>query len=314
MTVLLMGILMAFTILFAARRQENVATLVSRLDASQTAYEVLSAATKRVQTIYANESSCDPKVLNSRLSRLEKLPADPNSAGLGSNLFYAVAQTKEQGAQLSSTERFNLCTPVGSTGCRQLAVSLENLVYVVTVGQVVGTDLTQSKDCPQDANVRVSVAINGSVFSQWSTLINVCTLSSCVGDSFTGVTVAVPGGSASTSSCAYLPSRYYGSFTEGSGALSTVINTDDLRWARRYLETGGADVGETTYLVEVGRPANEVKNGSCTEASSASQCKGKNCIPAFDLNRDKTNNEADLAILELYLRGYLLSLPVTYLN
>ncbi|MGZ3711174.1 MAG: hypothetical protein ACXVBE_05430 [Bdellovibrionota bacterium] len=315
MTVLMLGVVMSIIIMFGAKRQTDVSILINRLDASQTAYEVLSAASKRVQTIYANEASCDPGKLNQRISRLERLPAAVASLGFGSSVSYAVAQTITDplATQLSALERSNRCTPnSGTTGCRQVAINLENLVYVVTVGNVVATSVSPfpTTDCPQDVLVRLSVAINSNVFTQWVSLINVCTLTSCAGDSFSGVTVAIPGGSATTAACApWLASRNYGNIT--SAAAANAINSDDLRWGRRYLETGGADIGETTYMDVLAVVDNT--NKTCT-AASTTQCFGRNCVPAFDLNRDKTNNEADLAILELYLRGYLLSLPASYLN
>jgi hypothetical protein len=324
MTVLLLGMVMAFVIMFGAKRQTDVAVLVSRLDASQTAYEVLAAATKRVQSIYANEAGCDPTSLNLRLSRLVALPvaASISTLNFGASVAYAVAQNNETGAQLSAIERANLCTGLNSpaVGCRQLAINLENLVYVVTVGNVVaGDNGGVITDCPRDAVFRVSVAINGSVFSQWASLINVCTLTSCgtgvdsydkVAPATAGIAVTV--GAPTTTACATLPSRSYGSLTS---AATTTINVDDLRWARRYLETGGGSVGETSYMVGASAAALLVPptNGACTPAQTV-QCFGRACVPAFDLNRDKTNNEADLAILELYLRGFLMSLPVSLLN
>jgi hypothetical protein len=111
-----------------------------------------------------------------------------------------------------------------------------------------------------------------------------------------------------------LPVRYYGSITAGtSSSLSTEINSDDLRWARRYIETGAGSIGETTYMV-TNAAISAGTNGSCAPGSSSGQCNTRNCVPAFDLNRDKTNNESDIAIMEFYLRGYLATLPVTMLQ
>lgn len=332
MTVLLLGVLMATVIIFGAKRQADVAALTGRLDAGQTAAEVLSAATKRVQNIYANEASCDPTSLNSRISNLSKIGTNPNALGFGtSGLAFAVAQAGFTGA---GGERFNICSPVATgAGCRQIAVNLENYIYVVTVGNVVAMNPTNNDvpggDCPQDVSVHLSVAIGGSVYNQWSTLINVCTFRSCnhkvtgantdAGDpasntpsSFDGVIATVPGGALTTSACVTsgavtIPSHYYGVMTDSANAK---IYADDVRWARKYLETGGASVGDVSNLFAA---AGNIP-GACVAGTSSGQCVGKDCVPAFDLNMDRTNSETDLGILELYMRGYMLSLPVTNLR
>ena len=306
MTIMLLGVILASVIMWGAKRRADVAKVAERLDTSQTAYEVLSAASKKVQAIYANESSCDPDVLNTRLSRFSSLPSAVTTLGYDASFSYAIAQPAASG-----TQRYNFC----SAGyCRQFAIPLENRIFVVTVGKVASDAKVGTADCPRDATVRLTVAIGGNVYRQRSTLINVCTLTSCAGASFSTATATAgaDAGWAATTACtdAVVPSRYYGAITT-PGVLATAIDVDDLRWGRRYLETGGAAIGETTYMVTTAFTSG---NGSCTAAGSASQCKLRNCIPAFDLNRDGANNESDLAIFEYFLRGYLATLPVTYLQ
>lgn len=314
MSVMLLGIIMATIIVFGAKRLADVSLVTARLDSGQSAAEVLSAAAKRVQAIYANESSCDPRVLNTRLSRLPNLALDPTTLGLGSSVTYITAQP---GLTSASAARFNLCDTTG-LGCRQLAINLGNKIYVVTVGNVITHYVdpgTTPTDSPQDAAFRLSVTIAGSNFSQWSTLENICTLGSRYGDQFTGTTVTVPSsGSITAPACSNIPVRHYGAITGGTVATPyTIISVDDLRWARRYLETGAGSVGETSYMV-YNTPNPETTNGSCPAATNPTICKGQDCIPALDLNYDLTNNEADLAILEHLLRGYLLSTPISYLR
>lgn len=313
MSILIIGMVMAAIILYGSRRQSDVAILVERLDTSQTAYEVLSAAAKKIQIIYSNESGCDPDVLNNRISRFTNLPTLATSLGY-TNVTYAIAQP----SRTTAAEKYNFCNNASTTGCRQLGIPLENRVFVVTVGAVVSEANPGSGDCPRDATVRLSVTIGGNLYMQRATLINLCTLASCGtgASSFSTATanVSLDTGAATTSACGFLPVRYYGSITSSPPVASnTTINVNDLRWARRYLETGGAGVGETTYMIP-SASITDGSNGSCAPASSASQCNSRNCVPAFDLNRDKTNNDSDLAILEYYLRGFLATLPVTYLQ
>jgi type II secretory pathway pseudopilin PulG len=322
MVVLMLGVILAAVVLFGAMRQADMAVLIERLDTSQTAQEVLSAAAKRVQNIYANQAGCDPESLDTRLSCLPAISSDPTTFGAG--MSFAVAQPANP-ADLSLDGRTNRCSgtnnatvcPAGfaNTGCRQFAVPLENRVYVVTVGAVVtGPPLTAGRDCPRDASIRLSVAVGGNVYFQRFTLINICTLDSCntTFDDFTGITASAATFTL-TAACsgtnANVPARRYGSIVS---TVNNVINLNDLRWARRYVETGAGGVGETTFMYTTS-PISDM-NGACAPGTSANQCRFGRCIPAFDLNRDRTNNEADLAIMEVFMRGYLPFLPVNQLD
>lgn len=334
MVIMILGALMAVVVIFGAKRQSDISKLVDKLDSSQAAQEAMAAAAKKVQYVYANESGCDPDILDSRLSRLAPVPA---ATDFGTGMSYAIAQTpmddsaraaasKAAVAALSSDERSNHCT--AASGCRQIGVPLENRVYIVTVGAVVtptvdGTSGTHDT-CARDATVRLSLAIGGNVFFQRFTLTNICTYKSCVAnstvgadlDTFDGITAVSTGASgyftqslACTGGSSGVPARWHGSITSSTDSQ---IVKDDIRWARRYLETGGGGVGETTFMY--GTPSTTTSNGACAVAESNSQCVGVPCVPAFDLNRDKTNNEVDLAILENFLRGYLPSLSPNFLD
>lgn len=306
--VLIMGSIMAFIIIFGAKRQADVSTLVERLETSQAASEALSAAAKRIQHIYANESGCDPDLLEKRLNRMESLPDSPTALGLGTGYTYAIAQPNVS----DSKEREGRCN-LGS-GCRELAIPIDGRIYVVRAGYIATPNYAgAANDCPRDATVRLSVAVKGSLYKMRATLINICTLQSCTGsDSFNAPTITASSaqGWTATMACtgafAGTGARYRGSMVS---ATNTVINVDDLRLARRYLETGGGEDGETTYMY-VGAVNG---NNACTPATSNNQCVDRPCIPALDLNRDKRNTDVDLAILEYTLRGYMTSLPVTRL-
>lgn len=307
--ILIMGMIMSFIIYFGARRMENVSTLVERLESSQAASEALSEAAKKVQHIYANEAGCDPDLLDSRLSRMTALPSSPSSLGLGSGYIYAIAQPGGADAR----EREGRCNL--GTGCRELAIPVDDRIYVVHAGYVATPAYGGgANDCPRDATIRLFVTVKGSIYKMRATLINICTMQSCTGsDSFNGVTVTAAAGEGwtTTTACtgAYsgLGVRYKGSMVN---TTNTIVNVDDLRLARRYLETGGGADGETIYL----KVSSVYENNACTPATSSSQCVDRPCIPALDLNQDKRNTDIDLGILEYTLRGYMSSLPVTRLN
>ncbi len=319
LAIMCIGVIMATIVIYGSKRVEDMSKVVNKLDNSQAAYEALAAAAKRVQYIYANESGCDPETLDARLSALTELPASPAAlGGLSFNsgdLAYAIAQPS-----LASPQKENRCT--GGSGCRQFAIPIDTFLYIVTAGSVSRDSDIRTGDCPRDASVRLSVAVNKNVYFQRVTLTNICSIAACDTDpptgaggrGFSGISLTLSGAvntAACTGANSNIPIRKYGGgFTE---AVATNLTTNDLRWARRFLETGGEGVGETNYLYTTdGLIA--AGNGSCSEALSASQCQNKNCFPAFDLNRDRTNNDADLAILENFLRGYINSLPVNELN
>jgi len=217
---------------------------------------------------------------------------------------YAVAQPKMLGAG-NLPAAANRCTPANGKGCRQFGVPLENRIYIATAGAVVmKAGQGGGLDCPRDATVRISMAAGGNVYYQRFSLINICTFDSCASDDdFTGLpAVAVSGeGATYADACGSLPQRWHGSMTSVPPDEAN-ITVDDLRWARRYIETGAAHIGETNFLYHTGVPTG---NGTCTRAASSNQCANRNCVPAFDLNRDRTNNEIDLAILEAFLRGFV---------
>jgi hypothetical protein len=249
--------------------------------------------------------------------------------------------------------RYGICGPGSGTGCRQMAIPINGKYFVVTAGAVTADydSITNSRigACPRDASIILTTAAmtgamwgaagtspENALFMQRVTLTNVCTIAACdnaspnYGAGFdlpqqTGWSVSganpVPGqititGTMTTTTCtgadSNLTSRNYGGgFTTST---STLLSADDLRWARRYLETGGEGVGETNFLYYNGATVGGSSgNGSCSAANSVSQCLDKPCFPFFDLNRDGKNNEEDLAILENFMRGYLTSLPVNEL-
>jgi len=311
--VALLGSILALVVVWGSKRQGDVSDLVGDMEVNQSAVEALSSAARRVQRMYSLESGCDPDVLDTRLSRLQALPASAASFDMSSTVTYATAQPGAAALE----DRQNRCTT--ATGCRQIGIPLEKKVYVVTVGAIATEDKGASVgDCPRDATVRLSVAANGNLYHRRVTLVNICTLASCPAsnaNSFDGIALTVTAGAwASTTACTgayWTAARRYGSITS---ATTTAVSVNDLRWARRYMETGAGDTGDTTYADgNTSQPAAN-QNYSCSPAQSASQCTLRYCVPPFDLNRDKTNNDADLAIFEFMLRGYLLSLPVVRLN
>lgn len=330
LAVLAIGTIMATFVIFGAKRQEDVAKLLHKFDMSQAAYEALASAAKRVQYMYASESGCDPASLDGRLSAMAALPdltATPDALGVqvGGNANYTPAQVA---AGTTGAARQNRCT--GGTGCRQFAVPVDNEFFIVTVGKVLREDATatgRTADCPRDVSVRLSTAVGGNVYFQRFSLTNVCTLAECT--CVTGSCTTVQAGfnalstpitnsnTLLTSAClapyGYIRQRRYGSITNAS---NTVVGVNDLRWARRYLETGGGSAGETNFMQVTfdGSSPAFIGNGACPAASSVGQCKIGSCVPAFDLNRDGVNNEADLAIMEHYMRGYVNSIPVNELN
>ncbi len=302
--VLIIGLVLAMLVYFGIGKLAYFHKETARLSNTQIAQSVLSSTALKVQQIYANESSCDPKVLDSRLSRLPNVTAaDATARGV------ALAIANPAGG--SSNERNNLCSG-GSEGCRQFLMDLESLGYLVTVGQVgASDDGGVTTECPRDATVRLSVTIAGTVYYRRVTLINTCTYTSCgsFGESFDGVTANAGDDNLHATPCDIIPERPFGSIVQADA--ETKVTVDDLRWARRYLSTGGGDVGDTTYMNTGGTDLTAGTNGSCTKDTlTPVLCRSRNCIPAFDLNLDRANSEADLSILEYYLRGYIPVLPV----
>jgi hypothetical protein len=324
LAIMCIGVILVGIVFFGAKQSEDAASLIQKLDTSQTAYEALNAAAKRVQSIYANESGCDPTTLEKRLSAMAGLPETAADLGVtratGGTQYAAYAVAQPTVAPTNATlraARENRC--VGATGCRQLAIPIDNFYYVVTVGAVSREPTARGadEDCPRDVSIRLSVAAGGTVYFQRFTLTNLCTIASCAGDGFEGLTFTAQSTTRKTLACigtrSFIPERHYGSLVE---ADDDEVTTKDLRFARVYLETGGGDIGETTYLYT--NPPNSITansgNGTCSPALSQSQCRYTSCLPALDLNRDGSNNEADLTILEHYLRGYISSLPVNELD
>jgi len=291
--VLVLGVILAGLIFFGWSKEAEMSRALSRVDAAQIANEALTAAAKKVQQIYVNDGGCDPDRLETALKNMAALPSS-----YGGSVVYAIASPDAS----STADRENRCT--GGTGCRQLAVEQNGRAYIVNVGRVAADAAVGSGDCPRDATVRLRTTIRQSIFSRRVTLINLCSYTSCAGPSFSDASSNISANSTTSTACNFVPSRQYGDIV----GTTSVINEDDLRWARRYLDSGGADVGYTNYM-EVSSTITS-GNGSCTAAASSSQCIQKNCIPAFDLDLSRGNNEADLAIMEYYLRGYLTSLPV----
>jgi hypothetical protein len=318
LAILCLGTIMAGVVMFGSKRQGDVVKVTKKRETAQAAYEALAQAVKRVQTMYASESACDPETLTKRLNNLPPLPADPADLGIsygGNDLSYAVAQPSR-----ASPEKENRCT--AATGCRQIAVPIDTTVYIVTVNGMTATADARSGDCPRDVTtIEVSVSENRNIFFQRASLTNICSYSACDGAANGGtgtgrgfdtqglltLTGSMSSKACTTSYTAVRASKYGGGITE---ATTNQLGLDDLRWARRYLETGGDAIGETNFFYGLTPAAGE--NGSCPEASSNGQC-SKNCFPNFDLNRDGKNNEADLAIMENFLRGYLTTLPVNEL-
>ena len=317
-TVLLLGAILASITILAAKRNANISKITAKAEAAQLAQEVLSSAAKILQRRYAQDAGCDPATFRTGIAAGSNLPTNPDDLGLGpTGMDYVLAQAS--GA--TSADRQNRCT--SATGCRQLAFALRNRVYIVTIGAVLSDSPSRAigTACPRDVTVRLSVVIASKLFHRKVTLLNICTTDDCGTNTadnskFIGMGVSVTGGTnvtfLSTQACPAnagnsIASRYYGSITNSTNGI---ISIDDYRWAKRYLETGGGETGETTFM----QATIAWGNGSCVSTSSNNQCVGRNCIPAFDLNYDQNNSEADLAILEYFLRGYLMSLPVNQLN
>jgi hypothetical protein len=313
--VLCLGVVIATVIVFGFSRSRDSSIRVSNLEKSQAAAEALAGAAKRVQSMYANEAGCDPMSLNKRLSAMSNLPSNPSSIGLtfgGRNLVYEYYDLSLKA----------ICN-TGTTGCRQMAIPVGNRLWIVTVGAIAADSdsVTSARtgDCPRDVTVTLTTAATGRrSWIQRVTLTNICTLAACDssvgGRGFDSQGTLTLSGSMSTSACTgtyagVRSTKYGGGFTESG---TTKLSLDDLRWARRYLETGGEGIGETNFLY-LSSGSVGTGNGSCPPASSASQCKDKNCFPALDLNRDYKNNESDLGILEHFMRGYLTTLPVNEL-
>lgn len=318
LTVGMLGTILALVVVFGNKRQSDLADLTAKIANGQGAIEALNSAARKVQRIYASESGCDPDVLDARLKRLVDLPSDPNDLDINANntLIYVTAQTK---VGLSTAEKQNRCSSGGNNyGCRQIAVPITNKVYVVTVGSVAAETSTAAAgvDCPRDAVIHLSTAVGDNLYHRRVSLTNICTIGSCGANpvSFDDVlNNTPPTGSIRTTACtgphwAFI--RYYGTITNSANEY---IDVKDLRWARRYLETGGGATGDTSFAYGNATPSGTL-NYTCTPAQSNGQCLLTSCVPVFDLNLDKTNNEADLAILENMLRGYLLYLPVSELR
>ena len=333
---LVLGVSLAGLIMVSFDRQRNLNNKMSQLDASQAAQEVLGSAAKKVQQIYSGEAGCDPTQLDSLLNGLSSIAANATFQTAGGSTIANGLVIAEPKIASGSASRYNLCTGTGTpaVGCRQVAIPLDNLIYVVTFGYIAADPLSGSYlSCPRDATIRMSVTILGSVFRRRATLINTCTTMSSVCATVSPVTMAqalldwtpiatfhtptpapivydatvLPKTTACASS-SFNQQYHYGSFFDNA-----TISADDVRWARRYLETGRGNTGDTSYANFSVAPSSD--NGACPYGTlAASQCAGVPCIPHFDLNLDRVNNEADLAILEYYFRGFLPVLPVTFLR
>ena len=324
--VLVLGVILAAIIFFGGSRVKDTADVSSHMLAQQQALEALAAAAKRVQVIYANEAACDPVSLNARLSNLPNLPATASSLGLnygGQSVDYVIAYPGQSGST-----RYNICSTSG-TGCRQMAIPVDRKVFVVTVGAVSSDSVAVTGDCPRDVSVNLSTTVSAgttgassgdrrAVYTQRVTLTNLCTLKACGG----GWGFDTPGtitlsGAKSTTACS-APYAHVRATKYGGGITSSATNQmaiDDIRWARRFLETGGEGVGDASFFYGLIVTGNE--NGACLVSPSdysGGQCVSKPCFPNFDLNRDGKNNDEDLGILENFMRGYITTLPVNELN
>lgn len=298
MFVLITGVILAVIVMFGWSKQQVVASVADRVENAMIAQEVTSAAAQRVQKMYAEEAGCDPDVLDRRLSNLPELGASPPAG-----LFYAIAATRKAPA-LPVSERYGLCS--GGTGCRQIPADVEGRRYIATIGKVSALAAPVAPvgpNCPRDATVKIRTTIENAVYFRRITLINTCSFKSCSGGptyaSFDAVTSDVTANTLNTTACASIAARRFGALTQ---AAHTQVDVNDLRFARRYLSTGAGDSGDTTFLLGA------VNTAPC--AAGTGGCLNKSCIPGLDLNRDGANNEADLAILEYYLRGFIPQLPV----
>lgn len=294
---LIVGIVLALILYYGYSRNAVMQGMVTAQDAKLIANDTLAAAARKMQQLYAIDSGCDPDVFEARVN---SLPAAP---GGGYNGFsYVVADIR---SGLTADQRVNRCAT--ATGCRQIPVDQNNRALIVTVGLISSLDrpggMPAGERCSRDTTIKLKVAIRGQAFSRRYTLINTCSFTSCAGGSFAGATGNQATG-INTTACGVLTARPYGDIVGTAGAPDGVVDEHELRWARKYLESGGFDAGGTTYIgatVAAG-------NGSCSAGTGG--CVARSCVTYFDLNRDGTNNESDLAILEYYLRGYIPELPI----
>lgn len=299
--VMVIGSILALIISYAWQRNATLQAYVNASDAALVANDILTTAGKKLQQLYQNEAGCDPDVLEVRVNTLPPPGATYNSYE------YVVADPGVGASPpLTNDQRRQRCS--SATGCRQIPVDQGGKAYLVTVGRFAKfpNPLGVTRVCTRDVTVRLKTAIRGHAFSRAVTLVNVCSYTSCNGPSFTGISGDVSATPQSTTACGQLAARKYGDMIgQPSSAASedNVVNEHELRWARRYLETGGFDAGQTTYLAGTITAG----NGSC--AAGAGGCIGRACVPFFDLNRDGTNNDQDMAILEYYLRGFIPRMP-----
>lgn len=303
----LIGVVLATIVLFGQVKSAQVQKQVNRIENDLIANDLFLIAAKKVQQIYMNEAGCDPDRLNTIINNWSVLPSQ-----YATGLDWAIADASES----TTARKQGLCS--GGTGCRQMGFELGGRGYIITVAQIdFGSDASTtggvfdtSGTCSRDTSVNLVIKIEGTVYNRFVTLINLCSLKSCTGPSFEGAT-ATASAALTTTACTnsngtQIGSRKYGVLLDST---NTNITSDDIRWARRYLATGGADQGVTEFLYTTASPTSG--NATCDVSGSASQCKTRSCVPGFDLDMDKSNTDADLAILELYVRGYINVLPIT---
>lgn len=312
MFVMILGVLLAMLVVFGWQRYGTLTKETSYVEDGIKANSVFTQAAKVVQQMYFGEASCDPDVLDQRLSLMENLPSTTLSTGVT----YVIASTTPAAGGLTLDERMNRCSAGDNAGCRQIGIELDGRGYIVTIGTVSG--LADSSDggtpdptsvCPRDATFRMSLAIRGRLFVRRATLINLCTLKSCEGAEFFDSTYGAANqpykdvsAFDSVSACGQLPALNYGDVV----GTDTRLTVDDLRWLRRYVNTGGGSIGSSSFInFTTTVPAGE--NGVCP--ASDSKCTTKPCVPSVDLDLNETNNDADIAIMEYHLRGYGSDLP-----
>lgn len=315
MMVLMIGILLAGLVVFGWQRFSYMVVETQRTNDASTANLVFSGAAKKIQQIYYSDAGCDPDEFNTRLNALPVLPTT-----FSSGVDYIVADPSGSTAD----RRSNRCR--GGTGCRQFGIEQAGRAYIVTIGPTTGIaddDGDTTTICPRDVTVRMHTAIRGTNFFRRVTLINICTLDSCgaagpngetTGEFYNSdpavVAAAQPwydnsGLSETSAACGNFPAGAWGDVV----GTNLRVTADDLRWLRRYIRTGGGSVGDTSFAnFDPVLPSNSTVNGSCS--SGDNRCTARNCVPRMDLNRDGTNNDQDIAIMEYFLRGYHNRLPI----
>jgi len=302
------GVIMAALVFFGFEKSGQFQKQVSRLENNLMVADIFGDAIKKIQGLYSNEAGCDPSRLNTIIANWPVLPS-----AYATGIAWILANPAES----TVARRQGLCS--GGIGCRQLGVTMGGRGYIVNVGQIdfgadastTGGSIDTAGACSRDTSLNLRMTIMGTSFSQHFTLINTCSTKSCTGPSFDSADANVATATKSTVACTAangtaIPSRKYGDYILDS--VGNFVTADELRWARRFLSTGGTNQGITEFLYTTSEPTSG--NATCDVSLSSGQCIGGKCVPALDLNMDGTNNETDIGILELFLRGFINKLPV----